>query len=203
MPSPKRSAGRTAASDQTRTRILDAARDLAVEEGFSGFTVERVAERAGVSRMTVYYQFGSKADLMEALFDHLAAKGRMDRLAEAFTQRDPLQGLATFIEVFCGFWASDRPGLRRLRGWAAVESDPGNGPQARDAWRREGLDVIVGRIRDAHGVPSAEEHAGVIDLLHTLTSFESYDNLARAGRDREEISDLLSRAARAVMGVRE
>jgi hypothetical protein len=54
---------RTTASDETRTRILDAARDLAVDEGFSGSTVEKVAEHAGVSRMTVYYQFGAKADL--------------------------------------------------------------------------------------------------------------------------------------------
>ena len=194
---------RTAASGETRARILEAARDLAVEEGFSGFTVEKVAEHAGVSRMTVYYQFGAKADLMEALFDHLARRGRMDQLPEAFGNPDPREGLMRFIEVFCGFWASDPEGLRRLRAWEAVEREETRGGHGRDAWRRGGLQTLVGRLREERGAPSSWAAEEVIDILHALTSFETYDALARQGRGEEEVAAILKRAALAIVGVDE
>lgn len=190
---------RTPQGEATRARILTAAR-VAVEEGFQAFTIDRVALRAGVSRMTVYYQFGSKHDLLEALFDWLADRGGLDRLAEAFRRPDALEALETFIEVFCGFWASDRVGIRRLRGWASLDPEAEKGGQGRDAWRREGMEVIVRRLREEYDTPPPARVAETIDLLHTLTSFESYDNLARTGRRQGEIVALLTRAARAVVG---
>lgn len=192
---------RSAAGGDTSARILDAARALAVEEGFSGFTIEKVAARAGVSRMTVYYQFGTKRELLEALFDHMAARGRIDRLDEAFSRPDPLDALEQFIHVFCGFWESDRQGLRRLRSWAALEAASGESPRGQDAWRRDGLETLVARIRQAHGVPDEGEVSAVVDLLHMLTSFESYDNLARGGRSEGDVAALLTRSARAIVGV--
>src|SRR5262249_35010278 len=69
-PRPYRLGQRQAAAEQTRARILAAARELLVASaGFSGFSVEAVARQAGVARMTVYYQFGSKPGLLEALYD--------------------------------------------------------------------------------------------------------------------------------------
>lgn len=203
MESPKpRHRKRTAGGEETRGRILAAVRDLAVEEGFGGFTVEKVAERAGVSRMTVYYQFGSKHELLEALFDDLAARGRIDRLAEAFRRPDPLAALAEFIGVFCGFWASDRVGIRRLRGWASLEpAFEESRCGGRDAWRRAGLEVIVGRVRQEYGVPAEDAMTGAIDVLSTLTSFESYDALARGGREERDVAELLNRTARSILGV--
>ncbi len=191
---------RTRTSDVTRSRILDAARDLAVEQDFSAFTMEAVAERAGVSRLTVYYQFGSKADLLEALLDHLAGRGRVDRLPEAFREADPLVGLSRFIEVFCGFWASDPVGIRRIRGWATVapELDAARG---RDAWQRQGLEVLLGRIRQRYGKPTREELPWVADVLHALLSPESYEKLAVAGRGPEEVARLLEETARRLLGL--
>lgn len=199
MDASERGGGSTA----TRERILDAARDLAVDEGFSGFTVEKVAERAGVSRMTVYYQFGAKQALLQALLDHLAARGRMDRLGEAFQEPDALEGLDRFIRTFCGFWSSDRVGLRRLRAWASVEVQGEDGALERDAWRRKGLETLVGRMRAERGVPAEEAVAGVVDVLQVLTSFESYDSLAGSEGKPDEVAALLQRTARAVLGVEE
>ncbi|HEX7049194.1 MAG TPA: TetR/AcrR family transcriptional regulator [Longimicrobiales bacterium] len=202
MPRPRRPrATRTAAGEDTRARVLAAARELAVEEGFDGFTVEKVAARAGVSRMTVYYQFGGKQDLLNALFDHVAARGRIDRLGEAFRQPDPLDALAVFIGVFCGFWASDRVGIRRLRGWGYLRSEFESTGHERDAWRRQGLEMIVGRIRERYGVPAGDAVQDVIDVLLALTSFESYDVLVRGGREEAEVAALMTEAARAVLGV--
>ncbi len=190
-------------SDATRARILDAARELAASEGFGRFTMEGVAERAGVSRLTVYYQFGSKADLLEALFDDLAGRGRMDRMPEAFQQADPLAGLERFIEVFCGFWATDPIALRRLRSWAALEPGFEQAGRGRDAWQREGLQVLVKRIRTQYGKPAADEEPAVIDLLHALLSPESYEKLAGQTRTPEEVAGLLKHAARRLLGIDE
>lgn len=51
----------------TRDRILEAAFEDVSERGLSGSRVERVAERAGVSRQTVYRYFPSRDDLRTAL----------------------------------------------------------------------------------------------------------------------------------------
>ncbi len=53
----------------TRTPILQAACQLLASGGFSAFTIDTVARAADVSRMTIYNQFGSKAGLLEAIFD--------------------------------------------------------------------------------------------------------------------------------------
>jgi AcrR family transcriptional regulator len=151
--------------------------------------------------MTVYYQFGTKRELLEALFDHVAARGRLDRLNEVFQEPDALAALAEFIEVFCGFWATDPEGLRRLRGWATLEATPGEGPRRRDVWRREGLTVLVNRIRDEQAVPEQAALQDAIDMLYALTSFETYEYLAQVGRGEQEVSVLLQRTARAILGL--
>src|SRR5713226_4068485 len=64
---------RQATTEQTRARIINAARELLAESsGFSGFSIDAVARQADVARMTVYHQFGSKIGLLEALCDSLA-----------------------------------------------------------------------------------------------------------------------------------
>src|SRR5205807_9564201 len=115
-PRPYRSVQRQAAAEQTRARIIAAARELLVaSDGFSGFTIDAVARQAGVARMTVYYQFGSKLGLLEALFDSLAAGGGLTGLPDAFRRPDPVEALDELIRVFCRFWASDQLVLRRLQ----------------------------------------------------------------------------------------
>jgi TetR/AcrR family transcriptional repressor of uid operon len=53
--------------DATSERILDAALDLAAASGIRHLTMDDVAARAGVGRMTVYRRFGDKARLVDAL----------------------------------------------------------------------------------------------------------------------------------------
>ncbi|MBQ0985919.1 helix-turn-helix transcriptional regulator [Streptomyces sp. F63] len=54
----------------TRTRLYEAAVTLIAEQGFSATTVEEIAERAGVAKGTVYYNFASKTELFEELLRH-------------------------------------------------------------------------------------------------------------------------------------
>src|SRR5258708_22647255 len=112
---------RDAAAAQTRDRILSAARDLLASEDFSEFTMDAVARKADVSRLTVYYQFESKVGLLEALYNYIAKRGHMEQLPEVFRQgNDPISTLHDFMKEFADFWASDRNVLRRLHPPAAI-----------------------------------------------------------------------------------
>jgi AcrR family transcriptional regulator len=53
----------------TRERLLAAATGLCAEQGWSALTVVALADRAGVSRQTVYNTFGSRTGLARALVD--------------------------------------------------------------------------------------------------------------------------------------
>lgn len=55
----------------TRAQILQAADDLFYAEGLSSVSMDRIAERAGVTKKTLYYHFRSKDDLMG---DYLQAR---------------------------------------------------------------------------------------------------------------------------------
>ncbi|GAA2504833.1 TetR/AcrR family transcriptional regulator [Streptomyces sp. NPDC059506] len=54
----------------TRAKLYEAAVTLIAEKGFSSTTVEEIAERAGVAKGTVYYNFASKSELFEELLRH-------------------------------------------------------------------------------------------------------------------------------------
>src|SRR6185436_7927502 len=54
----------------TRQRLYEAAVTLIAEQGFSATTVDEIAERAGVAKGTVYYNFASKSVLFEELLRH-------------------------------------------------------------------------------------------------------------------------------------
>ena len=60
-------------SDRVHRAILDAARELLIEEGFAHLRLEHVAARAGVGKATIYRRWDSKEALAQALLADLAA----------------------------------------------------------------------------------------------------------------------------------
>jgi AcrR family transcriptional regulator len=56
--------------DDTRTRILDAARELFVSEGYDGVSMRRIAEKIEYSPTAIYFHFRDKETLIRALVDH-------------------------------------------------------------------------------------------------------------------------------------
>src|SRR5207237_10798065 len=114
-PRPYRLGQRQATTEQTRARILAAARELLMaRDGFNGFSIDAVARQADVARMTVYYQFGSKIGLLEALSDYLATNGGLDQLSTAFRRTEPLEALEAVVNIFSRFWEADGMLLRLL-----------------------------------------------------------------------------------------
>lgn len=100
-------------SDETSERILDAALSLSAASGIRHLTIDDVAQRAGVGRMTVYRRFGDKARLLEAL----AVREGQRCLAELAAAADESAPLAE--QVAAGFAAAlriarEHPLLNRL-----------------------------------------------------------------------------------------
>jgi len=190
------------AADDTRGRIVVAARELlASSGGVGGFTLDAIARRADVARMTIYYQFGSKAGLLEAVYDDLASRGQLDRLPGVFAQADPADALSAYIAAFARFWSSDRIVIRRLQGLAVLDPDVEQGMHARQQRRRRGLRVIVGRIAGTHGNPALAAIDDAVDLLFVLTSFETFDALAGDARTADDVTRMLQPLARVAVGL--
>src|ERR1700727_3513770 len=193
---------RQAATEHTRARIRAAWRKLLLSKSFSEFTMEAVARKADVSRLTIYYQFASKAGLLESLYDYLARRGEMERLADSFRRAlDPLITLQEFILVFAHFWASDLEIIRRLHGLGAIDPERGEGIRARNQRRRQGLQGILGRYWKANSSPTSIQEPDVIDTLHMLTSFETFDALTGGGRSLEEAVTIIRRQDNSAIGI--
>jgi AcrR family transcriptional regulator len=64
---------RTAKSEQTRSRILDAARALFNEQGTAAVSTNHIAAQAGLSPGNLYYHFADKQEIIRALHDRYAA----------------------------------------------------------------------------------------------------------------------------------
>jgi len=88
--------------DTTSERILDAALALCAASGVRHLTMDDVAGRAGVGRMTVYRRFGDRDTLVEALGVR-EARRCLARLDAAVDQSAPLAD-----QVADGFLASMR-----------------------------------------------------------------------------------------------
>jgi len=61
--------GRSTLSMDTRNRILEAADELLYREGIRSVSVDTIAEKAGVTKRTLYYHFRSKDDLIAAYLE--------------------------------------------------------------------------------------------------------------------------------------
>ena len=68
--------------EETRTRILQAAYELLLEQHYDEVSLERVAERAGLTKQTVIRQFGSKDQLAYAVVDWQRPREEAARLVE-------------------------------------------------------------------------------------------------------------------------
>lgn len=197
-PRPYRLGKREEVIGQSRRRILDATRELLrTAAAYPGFTVDAVARHADVARATVYYQFGSKTGLLEAVCDDLAEAGGMADLARVFTNSVPDAAIHGFITAFAGFWAADRVVMRRLRALAALDPDVGVVIAARDERRRQGLAVLVSRLPASAGV--AAEHT--VQMLYALTSFETFDTIAGPEQDLTQALPVVARLAEAALSI--
>jgi AcrR family transcriptional regulator len=84
-------------TERNRTLVLDAARQVFLDRGYQGATLDQIADEAGFSKGVVYSQFGTKADLFLALLD-LRIDERASANARVAADLVGAPGLAELLE---------------------------------------------------------------------------------------------------------
>lgn len=143
----------------TRRAVVDAARDLFVEIGWSGTTIDAVAARAGVSRKTVFTSVGGKAALLKLALDWALVGDdepvpMLDRqvLVELEQQTDPL----ALVAHWARFVAEVEERAAPLAAVLVVAADAD--PEAADVHatsernRLSGAEFFIARLTEIKGL---------------------------------------------------
>lgn len=143
--------GRTSA---TRQKLFEASMVLIGERGVAGVTMDEVAAAAGVSKGTVYYNFGSKSDLIAQLLRHGVDILKARLLSEAGSTgsagADPLLSMEAMIGQAMDFMA-DYPSFARL--WVSENwRTPSEWRDTFAVLRSELLAVIGAAVEDVAAV---------------------------------------------------
>lgn len=96
----------------SKHRLFTASMELIGARGHHAVSVDEIAKAAGVSKGTVYYNFGSKAELIAELFSYGVAI-LFERLESGVNNPDPLLGLEIMVGESLEFIA-DYPSFAQL-----------------------------------------------------------------------------------------
>lgn len=99
-------------SRATTTQLINAARELFVENGYAATSLDAVVETAGVTKGALYHHYASKADLFAAVYEH-EQETLVKLIAEASNRRkDPWERFDAGCRAF--FEASLDPAVQRI-----------------------------------------------------------------------------------------
>ena len=108
-------AAQTRDKSKTRRRLLDAARELFYGGGICATGVSAVAERAGVTKMTLYAHFPSKDELVAAYLEDNDRRWREFLEEKLLGCEDPSGKLLTICDAYREYFTA-----REMRGCAFV-----------------------------------------------------------------------------------
>lgn len=182
----------------TRQRILDAAWRLLEGGGGSAVRMADIARAASVSRQAVYLHFENRADLLIALTRHmdgvLDVESRLKPSRQADTGEERLR---TFIAAWGGYLPEIQGVARALLAMQDADAEAraawGDRMQAMRAGCRAAIEAVEAdrRLADGWSVETAT------DLLWTLLSFESWDQLtSRCGWSNADYAARMQHMAR-------
>ncbi|MFD3688099.1 TetR/AcrR family transcriptional regulator [Nocardiopsis sp. NPDC058631] len=103
--SPSNEGPRGGRREATRHRLFEAAVNLISEQGYGATTVDEIAERAGVAKGTVYYNFGGKSELYTALMEWGVTRLADTLKGAVVPSASPAEGLTAVLRagvVFIG-----------------------------------------------------------------------------------------------------
>ena len=167
VPPPKRQRGRPRDPERGR-RILEAAQRHFNEHGLERASVDAIAADAGVSKMTVYSNFGSKEGLFQAVVRDRTAP--VVAGASGAAALDPDQPEKALLAVGIRFLALAR-GDDALGAMRAVYGVAGAQPEACRAFYKEGPERVKGELaaylRQAHS-------AGTLNVRNPLQAADVF-----------------------------
>jgi AcrR family transcriptional regulator len=195
---------RTLAKQQTRAKVLAAARRLFSEEGYEGATIRDIAAAAGMSTGAVFANFTDKSDLFrEIMLADMVALGEAMREAA-----DRAKGVDdALLKMFSAGYAFYKSQLPLARAAFSVGWTPEEGPQLRNSEPSQQLiEQIVDQLNA--GVERGELGQEAEVKLRAQMLFEAYlSNYKQAifegwslealqARSRDQIRVLLAGARR-------
>jgi len=176
MTRPYRLGRRQISVDQTRARILAAARSELERTPAALLSVGAVARRAGVTRATVYARYSSRQALIEALAPPPAPP--------AAGSENPRDRVRAFLAARCLQWAVSPVLYRNLPA-------PDDGDQPRH---------LADALADADGLRAGCSLKEAQDVLAALGSFGLFDRLHQDGRrSTQSVTEILMRLAGAIL----
>jgi AcrR family transcriptional regulator len=154
-------------AQSTKDRIVAAAARLFYEEGIRSVSVDAVAEKAGVTKKTLYYHFHSKDDLVAA---YLQSRDQptLDLYARWFSETEgPLADKVRGLFLKFGEAASHPRwrGCGFLRTVAELASTPGHPAVKAGAAHKKRFEQWLADVLAEHGIAERDELARQIVLL--------------------------------------
>jgi AcrR family transcriptional regulator len=171
-----RSSRRREQAEETRRRILSAARALFVAAGYGRTTIDAIATEAGVAVQTVYATFGSKGAMLMALLDQLAIDADLRRLQQglAAANGDPRRQLRETISFTGRVYAAGFDLIDLARTVSGVEPDLARMWRAGEQRRYEANSNLVAAWARAGALRSGLSARAATDLLWALSGPDGF-----------------------------
>ena len=165
----------------TRRRIVAAAADLFLDQGYGATTLDQVAARAGVAVQTVYFHFGNKATLLKEALD-VAAVGDdepvalLDRpwLEELTAEPDPVRVIELWTNSGREILERVAPLLAVVRGTVGTDPDLAAQWEVNEGQRRTAFRALADLLADRGALLPGLTVEGAADLAFLITSAENY-----------------------------
>ena len=127
------------------TRLMNAAYDIAKDDGAEAVTLAAVAKRAGLSRSSLYGYFASRDDLIVAVCEDAVATWCATIIHSMTAEADPERQLRSYVEAQLGAAADTRHELAMLLLQSGVSAEGFDRIRAAHAPLRAALlDTLVG-----------------------------------------------------------
>lgn len=187
---------------ETRARVLEAAKRLFADRGVSDTTAADLAAAARISRATYFNHFGSKEELLVALWEEQT--GTLDEQITAVLEGTP--ATAERVRLLFGQLvtsAEERPGYLEavafeLERVSSLESIARRTTHFHGQLRRLiDAGIAAGDVRTDHDPAVLAEVLGAVyvSLLRNLRSLPGYDLRARAAEAAELLAGAVCRSA--------
>ena len=187
-----RSRQRPKRSEVTRERIVDAVHRLLADGVFNELTMEEIADRASVSRATLYQHFDSRLALVDVICDRFATNPSLLAVRRSVRLDDYRAAVGLVIENVVGFWSSEEGVLAQLYGVVAIDPSAQALVGRQRADRRQEMETFARRLRRAGKLRDGVSERHAVARLMVLTSFETYRELGEAGLPLRERVKLLT-----------
>jgi AcrR family transcriptional regulator len=198
-PRPYDALQRRRSTDEGRDRILAAAREILNLDDVGSLSLDAVAKRAGVTRMTLYNQFGSKAGLLGELFDTLIERDAFSKMPAAFQETDPGKAFDLLVAILGRFYTDNRALMIRMAAAAGVDPDLDEAIRTRNLRRRRAIETLVQRIADKHEPAVAASE--LVNTLDVLLNFSTFNGIAGPSRTPRAVVPHMRRMIRGVLGL--